>query len=196
MTAMRAALPGRRLAAGRPLTRHPPAPDLLRPRRVLEVEDHDDIADVAFDLRRDVGVAAVEGEAVHAVAGAAPEPDLLRLRRVGHVVDAKADRLRHLLGGERRPLGTRRVLAVHQHQAIGDADLVGVDAGCGRHVRDLARVFRIADIDDRGAGRLVDMADVGVVAIHHDLPAALAIEVPDLTNANGFAHAASYSSPF
>ena len=60
------------LAAGRPLARHPPAPDLSRIGRVLEVEDHHDVADIAVGGRRDIGVAAVEIEAVHARAAGAP----------------------------------------------------------------------------------------------------------------------------
>src|ERR1700688_2603080 len=54
MAAMRPALPGRGLAAGGPLPRHPPASDLLRPRRIEEVENHHDVADITLDLRRDV----------------------------------------------------------------------------------------------------------------------------------------------
>src|SRR5206468_11738910 len=47
MAAVGAALPARRLAAGDPLARHPPAPDFIRLRRVLEVEDHHDVAAIA-----------------------------------------------------------------------------------------------------------------------------------------------------
>src|SRR4029077_18776525 len=64
MAAMPAPLPGRGLAAGGPLPRHPPFRDRLGPVRVGEVEDHDDVADIALFLRRDVGVGAVRIEAV------------------------------------------------------------------------------------------------------------------------------------
>src|SRR5438034_1353529 len=47
MAAVGAALPARRLAARDPLARHPPAPDFFRLRRVLEVEDHHDVAAIA-----------------------------------------------------------------------------------------------------------------------------------------------------
>ena len=84
--------PGRRLPASGPLPRHPPAPDLLRPRRIVQIEDHHDVADVAVHLGGDVGVAPVEGEAVHARAAALPERDLARPARVGDVVDARGRR--------------------------------------------------------------------------------------------------------
>src|SRR5204863_8392263 len=64
MAAMPAPLPGRGLAAGGPLPRHPPARDRLGPGRVGEVEDHDDVADIALFLRRDVGIGAVRIETV------------------------------------------------------------------------------------------------------------------------------------
>ena len=52
--------PGVLLAARLPLAGDPPAPDLLRLRRIGEIEDHHDVADIALGGRRDVGVAAVE----------------------------------------------------------------------------------------------------------------------------------------
>src|SRR5215469_17835452 len=64
MAAVRRALPVRLLAAGGPLSRHPPTADLAGVRRVPEVEDHHDIAAIALDRRRDIGVAPVEIEAM------------------------------------------------------------------------------------------------------------------------------------
>ena len=68
MAAVPPALPGRRLAACGPLPRHPPAGDRLGPGRVGEIEDHDDVADIAVLLGRDVGIAPVRIEAVRAAA--------------------------------------------------------------------------------------------------------------------------------
>src|SRR5262245_10211578 len=85
---MVATLPRRRLAAGRPLAGHPPASHFLRLRRVPQIERHDDVADVALEVGREIRVAAVEGEAVHALA--APEGDLARTCRRADVPDAEA----------------------------------------------------------------------------------------------------------
>ncbi len=62
---------------------------LPRAGRILEVEDHHDVADVALGGRRDVGVAAVEIEAVHALAEGAPLAEELRAGRRRHIVDAE-----------------------------------------------------------------------------------------------------------
>jgi hypothetical protein len=65
VAAMVPPLPAWCFAAGGPLPLHPPAADLFRPSRVLQVEDHDDGADIALLLRGTVGVAAIKGETVH-----------------------------------------------------------------------------------------------------------------------------------
>src|SRR5262245_24017812 len=83
-----AALPRRRLAAGRPLAGHPPASHFLRLGRVLQIERHDDVADVTLEVGREIREAAVEGEAVHALAP--PERDLAWARRRADVPDAEA----------------------------------------------------------------------------------------------------------
>src|SRR5580698_796322 len=57
MAAVRRALPARLLAAGGPLSGHPPAADLARMRGIAEVEDHDDVAAIALHRGRDVSVA-------------------------------------------------------------------------------------------------------------------------------------------
>src|SRR5262249_43723547 len=171
------ALPGWRLAAGGPSAGHPPPANLLRPARVLEIQDHHNIADIAFELGRDVGVAPVEREPMDSVAAAAPRRDLLRLARIRYVVDAETDRLRHFFPRQGRTVPARRMLAIDQHDAVRDADLMGMDAGGGGNVRDLVRLLRIAHVDDGRAGRLVDVADIGIVTVDHDLPAAIAIEI-------------------
>ena len=62
--------------------------------RVLEVEDHHDVAEIAVELGRQIGVAAVEGEAVHAGAVALPIADFDRFARIGNVEDAEPAALR------------------------------------------------------------------------------------------------------
>ncbi len=169
--------PGRRLAASGPLPRHPPAPDFLRLRRIVEVQDHHDVADVAVHLGGDVGVAPVEGEAVHARAAALPERDLARPARVGDVVDheAAADAGRGLVRG----LG----LAVHQHEPVGHAHLVRV--GLGRHLDGGQRPGpgRVAHVHDAGAVGRLHVGDVGGGPVHRDLAAARAVEPGDLLDA-------------
>src|SRR6478736_479561 len=83
-------LPTRCLSAGGPLPFHPPAADLFRPGRVLQVEDHDDGADIALLLRGDIGVAAIEGETVDTRSGALPMADVTRVARPADVEDAQA----------------------------------------------------------------------------------------------------------
>src|SRR5262249_53315022 len=105
--------------------------------------------------------------------------------------DAEADRLAHFLRRQGRAFAARRMLAVDQHQPIGRAHLVRMDAGRGRDICDLARVLWITPVDDGGAGGAVDVADIGGRAVHHDLPTAVAIEIPDLTHSLALPHARS-----
>src|SRR5215471_18076422 len=58
--------PGRRLAARDVLPGHPPARDFLWLSRLAQIVDDEDVADVSIHLGRDVGVALVHVEAVHA----------------------------------------------------------------------------------------------------------------------------------
>src|SRR5712671_5152763 len=90
VTAVRRPFPAWRLAAGSPLPGHPPAPDLLRARRVLQIEDTHDIAEIAFERRRAVEITSVEIVAMHPGAGGFPARDLARLGRVADVVHAEA----------------------------------------------------------------------------------------------------------
>src|SRR3954454_16812582 len=66
------------LAARRVLARNPPPPGFLRTRRILQVEDHDEVADIALRRRRDVGIAAIEVEAMNAGAACLPLVDQAR----------------------------------------------------------------------------------------------------------------------
>ena len=81
------ARPGRRLAGGDVLPGHPPARDFLRLPRIAHIVDHENVADIALHLGRDVGVTLVHVEAVHADPAGLLIRDQLRLRGVGDVVD-------------------------------------------------------------------------------------------------------------
>ena len=84
------ARPGRGFAGGEVLPRHPPARNFLRLCRVLHVVSDKDIAHEAVHLGRDIGVARVHIETVHADAAGEMMMDQLGLRLVGDVVDAEA----------------------------------------------------------------------------------------------------------
>ena len=175
VTAVLAAGPGRRLAAPRPLPRHPPAAHLLRPCGIGEVEDHHDVADVAVQLGRDVGVAPVEGEAVDAQASAMPEGQLAGAARIGDVEDEEP-------AGAAR--GGRAVpLAVDEHEPVARAHLVRMRPR--RHLQgsDPARRGGIAHVHERGAVRRFHVRDAREGAVDHHLPAARAVEVRDLPEA-------------
>ena len=77
------------LAARCPLPRHPPAPDLFRTFGILQIENHDDIADIAFDGRRNIGVSSVKIEPVDTLAGGFPIADMPGIFRVGIIVNSK-----------------------------------------------------------------------------------------------------------
>ena len=134
VAAMLAPRPGRHLAAGRPLSRHPPASHFARPRGIGQIEDHDDIADIAIELRRNIGVASVEGEAVHARTAAGPAGDLARRMRIAHVVNAEAA-LDAVARGDVR----RNDLVIDQHEPIGHLHFVGMHAPRHGEMRDHLR---------------------------------------------------------
>ena len=85
-----AAGPGRGLAALDMLPGHPPAGEFPRLARIAQIVDDEDVADIAFHLGRDVGVALIHVEAVHADPAGLLIADELRLRRFGDVVDLEA----------------------------------------------------------------------------------------------------------
>src|SRR5688500_1240215 len=85
-----AALSGGRFSARRPLPRHPPLADLLRPHRIREIDDEHDVPAVALHLGREIGIGAVEVETVNAAAAGPIEADLLWLRGPRDVEDAQA----------------------------------------------------------------------------------------------------------
>src|SRR5205807_4891346 len=117
VTAMVLRFPAGCLAAGGPLPLHPPATDLLGPGRILQVEDHDDGADIALLLRGNVGVAAIKGETVHTHPGTLPMANVARIARSADIEDAQPD---EITGRLLAP----RPLAVHHHDVIRHAYLV------------------------------------------------------------------------
>ena len=181
MAFVRVVLPRRLFAAGSPLPRHPPAADFLRFRRIFEVENHHDVADVAVHGRRDVGIAAVEIEAVYAarMGRAGPECGVpfgnqLGLRGLRDVINADA-----AVVAIRRNLTIQRMhcerFAVDQHEVAVHAHLVRVRSRRHRELGEQFRIFRIFDVDDLRAVRIAHVADVGNVALNHHLAAAGAV---------------------
>src|SRR5436190_12595656 len=77
------------LPARRVLARNPPPPGFLRTRRILQVEDHDKIADITVRRRRDVGVAAIEVEAMNAGATCLPLVDQARSFGTRDIIKSK-----------------------------------------------------------------------------------------------------------
>src|SRR6185436_19935135 len=139
-----------------------------------------DVAQIALAGRRDVGVAPVEVEAVHAGAlarGTAhlPVRDVTGLRRVGYVVDAhtaaKARGVRFASGGT-----GAQYLAIGDHDAVAHAHLVRMRADRHLDRRKLFRVLRVRHVHDHRAVRIAHVADVGNAFLHHDLSAARAVE--------------------
>src|SRR5262249_17859334 len=171
VAAMCRALPARSLAAGCPLSRHPPLADEPGPRRILEVDNADDVAEIAVHFRRAVDVAPVEGEAMHAAAGEAR--DVFRVGWAADVVDLEAAAKVRVLAADREDLAIARDHAVLdpylvRERAVGNGDLC-----------EFARLGRIADVDDARSMRGRDVADIGNALAHHHLPPAETIEVAD-----------------
>ena len=75
MEAVAIALPGRNFTSRDMLSRHPPARYFFGPCWMLQVVDHQDIADISLHLGGDIGVAFVHIEAMH------PEPVRLHIRQ-------------------------------------------------------------------------------------------------------------------
>jgi hypothetical protein len=146
----------RRFAAGDPLAGHPPAHDFFRLLGIFHVEHHGDVALIAIDRRRDVGVAAVVGETMHAFARRLVNGDLARFGAIGDVENLQSglEFLFRLVA-----------LVVDQHDIATDAHFVRVQPFGDLYMRDDFGVLRILDIDDRRAVRRVHMADVGVAVL-------------------------------
>src|SRR5262249_59875512 len=69
MAAMGGTFPVRILAPGNPLPGHPPAANFLRFGRVLEIDDSNDVTEIAVEFGRAIDVAAIEVNAVHTPPG-------------------------------------------------------------------------------------------------------------------------------
>src|SRR5262249_34045952 len=160
---------------------HPPAADLFRPGRILQVEDHDDGADIALLLRGNVGVAAIEGETVHTHTGALPMADVARIARSADVEDAQPDEITSRLV-------TPRTLAVHHHDVIRHPDLVGMQPRRNVDRSDDLWMRRICYVQDRSPVRRLHVPDIGVVAVQDDLAAAGDIDPANLANAGTLTH--------
>jgi hypothetical protein len=76
--------------AGQMLPRYPPARHFLGLLGLADIVNHENVADIAFHLGRDVRVVRVHVEAVHARAVSALELDELWIPAVGDVVDLEA----------------------------------------------------------------------------------------------------------
>ena len=116
---------------------------------------------------------------MHAASPRALMLDELRPPAIGDVVELEAAvRVRGLLGRAVDTLAaglSQVLLDVDDHQIAGDAGFVAVRIGLvDRELRQKLRLARIGHIEDGCAEALLvsDVADVGVVAIHRDLPGA------------------------
>src|ERR1700722_16368141 len=103
-----------RFTAGLPLSRNPPASHLLGPGWILEVEDHHDIADVAFRGGGDIGIPPVEIVAVHSFTMGSPFAEQLWARRCRYIVDAEP-------AAEIRIAILSLALMIDHHDAVCDA---------------------------------------------------------------------------
>src|SRR5260370_22422086 len=168
------------LAAGGPLAGRPPSPDLARMSRVDEVENHHDVAGVTLDRRRDVSVAAVEGEAMAAAAGGLPFRDELWRRRIRNVVDTHA--------AAKFGIVATLAFVIHEHHAVGDAHLVRMPSLGDFEMSEDARLARIRDVDDRSAVGMVHVCDIGRGAVEPYLATTGAIEMPDEFRIQRFGH--------
>ena len=168
---VRGAFPRRRLAAADPLARHPPPAHFFGPRGILEIQDHRDASDVSFDMRRDVGVAAVEGEPMHAAVGL-KKSDLFGFFPVGNIVNFESRRLL---------LFAAISFQVHQHDIAAYPHLVRMHALRDFNLSDNLRMLWIFDIEDRRPMRRVHVADERVAVLDYDLPATRHIRASDLS---------------
>ena len=169
MAAVHGTRPGGFLAARDPLSRHPPAAHLPRVGRVRKVQDHADVAHVSLRNGREVGVASVEGETVHALGRRLEERDLAGFGRIRHVEDLEPS-----LG----VLVVLVALVVDDHHAVAHRGLVRVDPRRHLELGDESGILRIAHVDDGRAVGRVHVAHVGETLVHLDLAAAGQVHAP------------------
>src|SRR5215469_7042274 len=171
MAAVCSAFPSGLFAASSPLSRHPPTTNFLRHCWILEIDDRDDIAKIAVELRRTVDVTAVERETVHAAR--CPGRDACRLRRIADVEDLEAALEIWV------DTADRKHLAVDEHDPVLDAHLVRECSFRNLDLRKLARFCRIGHVNDACPVRRFDVSDIGDVVADNHLSAALTAEVAD-----------------
>ena len=87
MAAVCRSIPARRLPAADPLPRHPPTSDLFWPGRILEVENHCEVAHISLHHRGEVRVPFVRGKTVHTLFCGFEKCDLARLDPIRNVKD-------------------------------------------------------------------------------------------------------------
>ena len=171
VTPMRRLFPAWFLAAGSPLTRHPPTSDFLGARRIFEIDDRNDVPEIALHFRRAVNITSVEREPVHAAR--APGCDMARRRWLGDIENLEAALEIWILSADWKNF------AIDQHDAVVDANLVRKGAVRDFDLGKLARFCRIADVDKRGAVRRKNMPYIGDSIPHDDLPTAGTVEITD-----------------
>ena len=163
-------VPGIRFCPSLPLTRDPPPPHLDRTSGIGEIEDHHDVADIALDRRRDIGVASVEIEAMHAATGRAPFRDQLGSAWARNIVNRNP-------AAELRRVGGPKLLVVDDHDAVRHPHFVGMPTLRQVNGRELAWVARIGHVHDGGAARPAHVTDIENRALNPNLPSARAVKV-------------------
>ena len=166
---MRGAFPGGRLAAAGPLTGHPPASHFLWTGRILAIHDHHDAPDVSLDMRRDVGVGAIESEAMYTAVGL-KKSDFFRLLASGDIVNFESGRLF---------LFAAVPFQVHQHDVAAHLDFVRMHALGNFDLRDGLWMLGVSDVEDSRAVRRVHVTDKCVAVLHYYLAAARQIRPTD-----------------
>ena len=192
--------PGKRhrLAASFPHARQSPTADLARARRVLHVDDHQDVIGVAVEQRGRVGVPlARPPDAVQSQALDLHEADGAWMGRVLDIVDAHASRkvlaaLAELAGVHALNRGAVivRLLHVdgievelldHEQQVVGGLNVDRPGALVSRQEVDRPWIAWIAHVDDADTAA-ENVADESMASMHHALNAVGAAGLVGSTN--------------
>src|SRR5262245_23008216 len=121
-------------------------------------------------MRRNVGVAAVEGKSVDAPVGL-KKGDLFGLLTVGNIVNFKSRRLFFFAA---------IAFQVYQHDIAAHSHLVRVHALRNFNLSNDLRMLGIFNIDDACPMRWVHVTDEGVAVLDYNLPPACDIRASDL----------------
>jgi hypothetical protein len=115
---------------------------------------------------------------MHALAVGLHERDEPWIAAIPHVVDAKA-RIDEFVAAS----GAGLVLRVRDHEIADDANLVRVRELVQHHQPAHDRRFaRVGNVEDRRPLRPVLVADIGVLPLDRDLPAARELGAREMTN--------------